>query len=110
MMQHYPVDVIFIPLEKGVFENLPPTISWSKGRTQIKQGLASSATYVRLLIDQLLPADLERVIYLDVDLIVRSDLSELWHFDLNGKTIAAVRDAVPYSWHSVIGLPAGAPY
>jgi len=100
MLQKYPVDLRFIPLESVVFDNLP----------QIKIGHASSATYVRLLIDKLLPEGIERLIYLDVDLIVRSDLSKLWHQDLNGKTIAAVRDAIPYSRHSVLGLPAGAPY
>jgi lipopolysaccharide biosynthesis glycosyltransferase len=49
-------------------------------------------TYARLLLPSLLPADLSRVIYLDADLVVVSDLSALHHLRLDGHPIAAVRD------------------
>lgn len=48
--------------------------------------------YLRLLIPHFLPAELERVIYLDVDMIVESDISRLWHTDIKGMPIAAVQD------------------
>ncbi len=42
---------------------------------------------VRLLMGEILPKHMERVIYLDGDTIVRGDLTSLWNFDLNGKTL-----------------------
>jgi lipopolysaccharide biosynthesis glycosyltransferase len=59
---------------------------------------------------ELLPPEIRRVLYLDCDVIVRGDLSELWNVNLSGKTVAAVREVTDYTWHSRLGLPAGAPY
>ncbi|MBR2997606.1 MAG: glycosyltransferase family 8 protein [Bacilli bacterium] len=41
----------------------------------------------RLLIDKLLPKNMERVLYIDGDTIVRNDISDFYHMNLNGKTI-----------------------
>ena len=54
-------------------------------------GCASTATYRRAFLPGLLP-DLDRVIYLDADLIVRSSLAELWSTDLAGAALGAVED------------------
>jgi lipopolysaccharide biosynthesis glycosyltransferase len=53
----------------------------------------SRATYYRLGLPELLPADIGRVLYLDCDLIVKRDIGELWDIDLDGHAIAAVYDA-----------------
>lgn len=50
------------------------------------------ATYLRLLMDDLLPIDVSRLIYLDVDLVVSGGIRELWTTDLKGKSCAAVID------------------
>lgn len=44
----------------------------------------SVATYYRLFIKELLPQNIERVLYLDCDVIVERDLKELWNIDLTG--------------------------
>lgn len=44
----------------------------------------SSWGYKILFLDVLFPLDVERVIFVDADQIVRSDLGELWHMDLEG--------------------------
>ena len=49
-------------------------------------------TFLRLLIPELLP-DEDRLLYLDVDMIVRGSLEELWNMDLEGKSIAASLDS-----------------
>lgn len=49
-----------------------------------------SATYHRFLLPALLPQELERVIFLDCDTLVCTDLSPLYHWDLQGNPIAAV--------------------
>ncbi len=52
--------------------------------------IVSHTTYARLLIDELLPADATRCIYLDCDMVVERDIAEAWEFPLDGRTVAAV--------------------
>lgn len=53
----------------------------------------SLSQYARLFVSSVLPEELERVLYLDCDIIVASGLEELWNLDMQGKTIAALNDA-----------------
>ncbi|HTJ57867.1 MAG TPA: glycosyltransferase family 8 protein [Devosiaceae bacterium] len=48
--------------------------------------------YARLLLDRLLPQDIERVLYLDSDTFVRAPVEDLLGLDLEGKAIGAVLD------------------
>lgn len=57
-------------------------------------GHASRANYVRLLIEDLLPADMKRVLYLDVDLLVLDDVQKLWSLPMDGALCVAARDAI----------------
>ena len=43
----------------------------------------------RLIIDKFLPEEIEKVLYLDGDTIVRGSLEELWNTNLENKTIGA---------------------
>lgn len=54
----------------------------------------STATYARLLIPKLFPAEVRRVIYLDADMLVLADLGALWTTDLSGKPLGAVTDLI----------------
>jgi lipopolysaccharide biosynthesis glycosyltransferase len=57
----------------------------------------SLAAYLRLLLPDLLPDDVKRVIYLDADMLVRTDLTALWGEPQDGCSILAVQDlAAPY--------------
>lgn len=56
-----------------------------------------TATLYRLRITDLLPRDVDRVLFLDTDVVVRNSLAELWATDLGDTALAAVRDAV-YPW------------
>jgi lipopolysaccharide biosynthesis glycosyltransferase len=60
--------------------------NFSKGHGYVK------AAYYRLLAPWLLP-ELDKVLYLDCDLIVNGDLRELYELELGDNLIAAVRDA-----------------
>lgn len=55
-----------------------------------KIGLLSAATYYRLELMKMFPK--EKVVYLDCDVIVKSDILDLFKIDLNKKTIGAVKD------------------
>jgi lipopolysaccharide biosynthesis glycosyltransferase len=56
-------------------------------------GHFTAAVYLRIFCDALLPQDIDRVIYLDCDVIVRTALDGLFAIDLEGRVAAAVRDA-----------------
>lgn len=50
--------------------------------------------YYRIAIPELFrDQDLERILYLDCDMIALGDISELWEIDLSDYTLAAVEDA-----------------
>ncbi|MCG7388499.1 DUF4422 domain-containing protein [Pantoea sp. ACRSB] len=53
----------------------------------------SAATYARLFIPSIF-SEFEKVLFIDADTIVESDVAELVHIDLGDNLIAAVRDIV----------------
>ncbi|MEA2627199.1 MAG: hypothetical protein QOD06_3244 [Candidatus Binatota bacterium] len=57
-------------------------------------GHVAVATYFRLLLPELLPASLSRVLYLDADVVVESDLGPLWDTDLRELALAAAQDLI----------------
>ncbi len=57
----------------------------------------SIATYYRLLLPTLLDESIDRILYLDCDVIVLKDISELFSLNLDGFGVAAVKDSSPYS-------------
>ncbi|BAU13883.1 glycosyl transferase family 8 [Leptolyngbya sp. NIES-3755] len=50
------------------------------------------ATYYRLLLPELLEHTIKKIIFLDVDLIIREDISRLWQIDVDHYSHAAVED------------------
>ena len=50
------------------------------------------SAYARLFVGEMLPDNVDKVLYLDCDTIVCDSLSELWHIDMKGNTIASVED------------------
>lgn len=63
------------------------------------------STYSRLLIPELLPAQIERAVYLDADLLIREDVSPLFDVDLRGSPIGAVGDfAIPTTDNPASGV------
>jgi len=76
----------------------PPQIVWvDADRNYLRDqpvGLPhlSQATYLRLGMGRMLPADVQRAIYLDSDVLVLKDLQPLWDTSLDGNVIGAARD------------------
>lgn len=57
----------------------------------------SRTAYFRLMAGQLLPPEIERVIYLDSDTLVREDLNQLWELEMGDDyCLAAVDIACPF--------------
>jgi len=47
-----------------------------------------------LLLPNVLPADVDRVLFLDPDLLILDDISTTWNTELGGSVLAAVSDQV----------------
>ncbi|WP_440894785.1 glycosyltransferase family 8 protein [Amphibacillus sp. Q70] len=60
--------------------------------------------YLKLSIPDLLPKNLKKIIFLDCDLIVKEDISQLWNVSIDHFILAAV-PAPYYSKNKVMGLP-----
>ncbi|MFC5472183.1 glycosyltransferase family 8 protein [Cohnella suwonensis] len=58
----------------------------------IVSGQITRATYLRLAIPDALPTTIQKVIYMDSDVVVTGNIVELWDTDLRGHAIAAVID------------------
>jgi lipopolysaccharide biosynthesis glycosyltransferase len=81
-VRHPRVSLNYLLLEADVLDRLP-----------FPEGLqhANRSVYARIFLPELLPS-LERILYLDCDLIVDADLSPLAVLPLDGAVIAAARD------------------
>ncbi len=74
------VTINFIDINKDKFTNLPLTM----------QGITVE-TYYRYLLPEVLP-NLDKVIYLDSDLLINGDLREIWDIDLEDYYLAGVNE------------------
>jgi len=73
----------------------------------------SRTAYARLLIADLLPASLQRILYLDCDIICTGTLRPLWQLAEAAEAIpllGMVRDRTAERWKARLGLPTDAPY
>jgi lipopolysaccharide biosynthesis glycosyltransferase len=74
------VFIHFFPVEETLFEGFKLFSYFKK------------EAYYRLLIPDLIEDDIEKVIYLDSDIIVKHDITELWNVDIKNFYLAAVQD------------------
>lgn len=75
------VSIDFITPDKKLFDRLPITIEH-----------ISKETYYRYVLADVLPTT-EKVLYLDVDLLVRGDITALWNTDLGDNDMAGAKDS-----------------
>jgi len=68
------------------------------------RGHMSKAGYYRLLLPDLLPQSLDKVIYLDSDLLVQGCLSDLWSAPIGNYALLAVEDILSQTVSSSAGL------
>ena len=87
------VELEWIKIDLNRFSDLPTA------------GHLLSSVYLRLLMGEALPAELSRVIYLDVDLLVEGDLAELWREEFGQAIVLAVRNYSRSIMRSYLPLP-----
>lgn len=73
-------EVRWVPVDMGPFREFSTIVYISK------------MTYARFLLPQIFPPAVNRILYLDADLLVLDDLGRLWSMDLEGAILGAVPD------------------
>lgn len=77
----YNQEVILHIVKDDIFENLP------------QSDIFPHSIYYRYLFPQVVDETINKILYLDCDILVLSDLSKLWYIDIGDSPIAAVQDA-----------------
>jgi len=85
LVEKYSGNIIFVDIpdiEKLVGIKLDP-------------GFWAISIFARLFAASLLPEDIEKIIYLDCDTLIRSSLLPLWNENLSGNLIGGCEDGIP---------------
>lgn len=77
-LKKYDTDIKFIKIKNDYFDNV------------YISGHIHKSAYFRLLLPDIV--DVDKIIYLDCDLLVKKNIYELWNIDMNDKPLAAVLD------------------
>lgn len=72
--------------------------------TKINVGRWHISTFYRLFLGSILPSNVEKVIYIDCDTIVRQSLAEVWKMNMNGMWVMGVDDCRSALYRIDIGL------
>ena len=56
------------------------------------------------MVGSILPSDLDRVIYLDCDIVINKSLKDLWELDLENSVVAALDDCFSKYYRKNLGL------
>ena len=88
-------------------------IDFSKWKEKLclnMQWQISISTYARLFISEIVPEKIDRILYLDCDMIICDSLFMLWNIDLKGKVLAAVQDTIGDAVKASVGVLPSQPY
>ena len=88
LASQYRQNIYFHCINNDTFHNFPIGLDY-----QLDHVGTSLATYYRLLLTELLPSDIDKVIYLDSDIIVTDHLTDLWNTDISQYALGAVPDS-----------------
>lgn len=95
LAEKYSGEIVPILVEKEKLEEqLPTTTEWS------------IEMYYRLLMPDLLPEEIERILYLDVDMIINQNLHDFYAQDFEGKLFCVCKDVTELKyelWQQMFG-------
>ena len=81
-LSKYDITIISVEINKSDFDDrLPRNTQWS------------IETYYRLMLMDILPESVDRLMYLDVDLIINGSIEEFYHIDFAGDDVIAADDS-----------------
>ena len=82
-----------VPESSAVLHWVPIDLSSFEGFPTLPH-ISSKMTFARFMIPRVFTRDVQRVLYLDADLLVLDDLGPLWDMDLRGAVMGAVLDPI----------------
>lgn len=85
IVKKYEKKIYFYQIDPSIFTSFPV------GRKDQPIHITLAA-YYRLYLTELLPKDLNKVLYLDGDIIVRGNLKDLWNTDIENYAVGVVPD------------------
>ncbi|GAB7026520.1 glycosyltransferase family 8 protein [Geotalea toluenoxydans] len=97
LTEMYRAAITFVAMDRYRFERYPLS-------NHIRQ-----AAYYRISVSEILDSSVRKVLYLDCDIIINKDLTELWDTDFNGCAVAAVEEP-KFDRHVDLLLPGGTLY
>lgn len=74
-------------------------------QTKLNVGRWHISTFSRLFLLHVLPADVEKVIYIDCDTIIRHSLKTVWEMDMEGAWCMSTDDCRGKMYRKDIGIP-----
>src|ERR1700748_1184720 len=103
------------------------TIHWKTMEEMIPPGMAlpydrnlfPATVYMRLFMPYIIPKEIKKILYMDVDMIILEDISNIWNIDISDYVLGAVVDrrvtTLDNSWGGVLnykelGLDGSHPY
>lgn len=90
----------FMKYHNFLFGTTNRVIDWKISEANLKWDASfkyiTKISYARMLLPDLLPQDINRVLYLDCDVVVNANLDELFRIDLNGKSLGMAVDWFGY--------------
>lgn len=84
-------------------DKLSTTVKFNKKHISI-------SSFGRLFVGDILPEDIEKIIYLDCDTVVMGSLLELFTYNMQEKIVGGIDDCKSKKYRWVLGLPLSAPY
>lgn len=82
IVKKYGMEINFYDMEEEMFDQFPVSAQWNY------------AVYFRLILPNMLPATVKKIIYLDCDITCRGPIRELYDVDLKGNIVGACEDHV----------------
>jgi lipopolysaccharide biosynthesis glycosyltransferase len=70
----------------------------------------SISTYSRLFLAEILPDEIDKILYLDCDTIIVGNITDIWKHNITNLYIAGVIDTMYPNYKSSISLPLNKPY
>ena len=78
--------------------------------TNIYVGRWNISTFFRLYLPSILPSNIDRVLYIDCDMIIRHSLKDIYNLDIGECSVAAVDDCRSDLYRADIGIKPGTIY
>lgn len=76
----------------------------------VRYGHVTKAALYRLSVGEVLPKNIDKVLYLDCDIVINDDLLSLWSTNIEEYQVAAVEDAPFFKRHEELFMPSSTRY